>query len=346
MSLMRIYWTFLRWTSLFIWSAVICNALSVSHRRNLQDEISPGRDVAGEAPTEVVSFWSKAHVAPRRQRPEHAGFLLPLAVAVVTGDVEGGLFADLHRGDALIPACERVSQTVPIYISPDETAVAELTLDDLTDTNARDKVAAAHRGVEPKQRWADQRLLPSYTDVIGLGYGVYSLLALVVGLAGVLEPAGVLDGDLLALLGHGPVALLEDSLGDTHFAVGILETADGLVRCRRSSDHGESRAHVNCRNVRRSGGQRGRIAREECGKKGMEIRGGSSVLFEHPRSTKRQNDPVSRRAAPFLPLNHTCTGAVRFPLRFSGARIGSIPVFPFRRRPPSLPQRLPYAQCA
>lgn len=43
-----------------------------------------------------------------------------------------------------------------------------------------------------------------------------SLLALVVGLGGVLEETGVLDGDRVALLGDGPGALLGDGLGDTH----------------------------------------------------------------------------------------------------------------------------------
>jgi len=32
------------------------------------------------------------------------GTTLPLAIAVVAGDIEGGLLADLHGGDALIPA--------------------------------------------------------------------------------------------------------------------------------------------------------------------------------------------------------------------------------------------------
>jgi hypothetical protein len=44
----------------------------------------------------------------------------------------------------------------------------------------------------------------------------YSLIALVIGLAGVLEIAGVLDGDVVADIGLAASALLVDSLGDTH----------------------------------------------------------------------------------------------------------------------------------
>lgn len=44
----------------------------------------------------------------------------------------------------------------------------------------------------------------------------YSLVSLVAGLASVLEPAGVLDGDGLAGSGLGTGALLMSSLGYTH----------------------------------------------------------------------------------------------------------------------------------
>lgn len=53
------------------------------------------------------------------------------------------------------------------------------------------------------------------------------LLALVVGLGGVLEIAGVLDGDLLASLGEGAGALLENGFGDTHCDGGVGEEALG-----------------------------------------------------------------------------------------------------------------------
>lgn len=42
------------------------------------------------------------------------------------------------------------------------------------------------------------------------------LVALVVRLGGVLEPASVLDGDSLAGVGNGAGALLVSSLGNTH----------------------------------------------------------------------------------------------------------------------------------
>lgn len=42
------------------------------------------------------------------------------------------------------------------------------------------------------------------------------LVALVVRLGGVLEPASVLDGDGLAGVGNGAGALLVSSLGNTH----------------------------------------------------------------------------------------------------------------------------------
>jgi len=42
------------------------------------------------------------------------------------------------------------------------------------------------------------------------------LSALVMRLAGVLQVASVLDGDLVAELGDGATAFLENCLGDTH----------------------------------------------------------------------------------------------------------------------------------
>lgn len=44
------------------------------------------------------------------------------------------------------------------------------------------------------------------------------LLALAVRLGAVLEPSGVLNGDSLAGLGDGAGALVDNSLGNTHFA--------------------------------------------------------------------------------------------------------------------------------
>jgi hypothetical protein len=44
------------------------------------------------------------------------------------------------------------------------------------------------------------------------------LLALLVRLGGILQPASVLNGDGLASLGDGAGTLLDDGLGNTHFA--------------------------------------------------------------------------------------------------------------------------------
>lgn len=66
------------------------------------------------------------------------------------------------------------------------------------------------------------------------------LVALVVGLGGVLEVASVLDGDLLAGLGDGAVARLKNGLGDTHCDGGVGEEAlggDGDT-CKRSGGGG------------------------------------------------------------------------------------------------------------
>lgn len=56
--------------------------------------------------------------------------------------------------------------------------------------------------------------------------GCYSLVSLLVGLGGVLEVASVLNGDLIALLGHRTATLSENSLGDTHGCC-----CDGEVSC-------------------------------------------------------------------------------------------------------------------
>lgn len=52
--------------------------------------------------------------------------------------------------------------------------------------------------------------------------GISSLVALVIGLAGVLEPASVLDGNLIAGLGRGASAFGVNDLGDTHCDVWYL----------------------------------------------------------------------------------------------------------------------------
>jgi len=93
----------------------------------------------------------------------------PGTIAIVAGDVECGLLANLHLDDTLVPA-----------------------FDDLTDANGSDKVAAAD--------------------------GAVKLLALVVGLRGVLKVTSVLNRNTVASLGRGAGALLVRGLGDTHCA--------------------------------------------------------------------------------------------------------------------------------
>ena len=91
-----------------------------------------------------------------------------------------------------------------------------LTLDDLADTNLGDKVAPADGGVEPAIRL---RVGDCFGQLARLGekHWVNCLLvALIVGLGGVLEVAGVLNGDLLANGGLGTGALNVRGLGDAH----------------------------------------------------------------------------------------------------------------------------------
>ncbi len=65
---------------------------------------------------------------------------------------------------------------------------------------------------EPNARW------PHRQDLLG---------TLVVGLGGILQPAGVLDGDRVALLGDGTRALRDDSLGNTHDSWCVREVSAG-----------------------------------------------------------------------------------------------------------------------
>lgn len=93
-----------------------------------------------------------------------------------------------------------------------------LTLDDLANANASDKVAAADRAVEPVEMRGCVSFESRGTSGCAASSGLYILRALVVGLGGVLEEASVLDGDGLAGLGLRASALLMSSLGDAHFA--------------------------------------------------------------------------------------------------------------------------------
>jgi len=140
---------------------------------------------------------------------------VPVSVGVVGGDVEEGLLAGLHGDDALVPA-----------------------LDDAADANVGLEVAAADRGVESAED-AGQPLLSvlvagralwlpcstrAWNDGSGEsiparkrgGEGRHVLAALVVGLGGVLEEAGVLNGDVIADLWAWAAALAEDGLGESH----------------------------------------------------------------------------------------------------------------------------------
>ena len=90
----------------------------------------------------------------------------------------------------------RCQQKLPIVILV-AVGVGELTLDDTANANGRLEGAAAGGRVE--------------------------LLALLLGLARGAEPARVLHGDGVALLGRGAAALGDDGLGNTHVACGRVE---------------------------------------------------------------------------------------------------------------------------
>lgn len=69
-------------------------------------------------------------------------------------DVQGGFLANLHLGDALVPACIKL---VLAHVKSSRHVEALwvhasrylLTLDDLANANASDEVATANRAVEP-----------------------------------------------------------------------------------------------------------------------------------------------------------------------------------------------------
>lgn len=85
-----------------------------------------------------------------------------------------------------------------------------LTLDNLTDTNLGLEIAAAHRGVEPSRH----RQLRAVWKVAA---SQHSLRALAVRSIRIIEVAGVLHGDGVALLRLvDAIALGDQLLGDTH----------------------------------------------------------------------------------------------------------------------------------
>jgi hypothetical protein len=89
----------------------------------------------------------------------------------------------------------------------------KFTLDDLANANGCDEITAANGGVESEESRSQQ--LSGMWTIVELWH--MSLLgAFVVGRGGVLQVASVLDGDLVAELGDGATAFLENCLGDTH----------------------------------------------------------------------------------------------------------------------------------
>lgn len=90
--------------------------------------------------------------------------------------------------------------------------IGRCTLDDLANTNGNDEGTAADGAVEPIEESCQ---LSSRAE----GVRMNILVTLVVRLGLVLDPAGVLDGDLFANLGRGAAALGDDGLLNTHYGL-------------------------------------------------------------------------------------------------------------------------------
>jgi len=112
---------------------------------------------------------------------------------------------------------------------------AKGTFDDLTNANGADKGPAADRGVEssrsPKSESESHDLQKKHS-------GENLLLSLLVGLGGILEVAGVLNGNAVADLGDGAAALLENGLGHTHCCCCNGEIAGCGELCRVGESSG------------------------------------------------------------------------------------------------------------
>lgn len=130
-----------------------------------------------------------------------------------------------------------------------------LTSDDLTNANLYDKVAAADGRVEPICRLLVDNVLhhnESQFQDFGRLYQ-NSLVAFLVRLGSILEPASVLNGDSLALGGLSAGALLESSLGNSHcdrFVEFLGKDVKGMIGIE---------ADRNCKQIRlvlKSGGGR------------------------------------------------------------------------------------------
>jgi hypothetical protein len=133
---------------------------------DIEDEVSVGGDVAGEA---------------------------VFAVAEVTRDIQSGLLANFHLGDTLVP-----------------------TLDDLPYADPDIEITSADRGIKPAVELVSKKTRqPPCTGSGSRGVGCI-LVALLVRLAGVLEPPSILNGDRLTLLGLRSGALLRGCFGDAH----------------------------------------------------------------------------------------------------------------------------------
>lgn len=125
-----------------------------------------------------------------------SGLHLLVSISVVAGNVQSSLLAELHLNDALVPAYIPVSYIhLPHYPSNiRHQQRLEHTLDDLPNTNL------SLEGPFPFRR--------------------IKLLALLLGLAFCLQPAGVLHGDAVALVGGGARAFGYGGFLDAHCAEG------------------------------------------------------------------------------------------------------------------------------
>jgi hypothetical protein len=99
------------------------------------------------------------------------------------------------------------------------------TLDDLSDANGNDKCATANRGVESGFQLRQFLNCGASWQAPKKGISGDLLGALVVWLALVFQEAGVFNGDSVANLGDGAIALCENGLGNTHCCGGSCEVA-------------------------------------------------------------------------------------------------------------------------
>lgn len=126
-------------------------------QKNIQNEVRAGGDVAGEAARAVAVVAASGSAGVRCDsfvaRADGRAVAPLSCLPVLPGDVEGGLLADLHLDDALVPAWQRGVSAGPWNAEEGTAAPWTVpfgrTLDDLADADGRDKVAAADGAVEP-----------------------------------------------------------------------------------------------------------------------------------------------------------------------------------------------------